>query len=136
MSDGQRFDPRFDPSFQRGWDGPAAAPAPEPPARPRADPERIVVTAEPEPVRDTDSRRLNPFLIALGAVAVALVVAGLWMATVVSSGFNDQGPTSQVDWAVLQVLMIGSPVCALLGVATGIGILFVFAVRWRGAREE
>ncbi|MGX5682144.1 hypothetical protein [Schumannella luteola] len=130
MSD-SRFDPRFDPAFQRGWDGPepATTTAPEP-AR-VASPDRIVVTAEPEPDFEPDARRLNPFLLALAAVAVALVVAGLGMASAVSSGFNAQGPTSQVDWAILQVLMIASPVTALLGVATGIGVLFVFAVRWR-----
>jgi hypothetical protein len=129
MSD-DRFDPRFDPSFQRGWDGPAPSTPVAKPERPVLTPDRIVVTAEPEPEHDGEARRINPFLIALAAVALALVVVGLWMASVVSSGFNDQGPTTQVDWAVLQVLMIASPVSALLGVATGIGILFVYAVRW------
>jgi hypothetical protein len=135
MSDGTRFDPRFDPAFQRGWDGPAPEPARDT-ARAVVEPERIVVTAEREPELDDadDARRINPFLIALAAISVALVVAGLWMASLVSSGFNEQGPTSQVDWALLQILMIASPVCALLGVATGVGILFVFAVRWGAQR--
>lgn len=136
MSD-SRFDPRFDPAFQRGWDGPEPATtttAPEPTAS--TTPDRLVVTAQPEPETEPDARRLNPFLVVLAAVAVALVVAGLWMASAVSSGFNDQGPTSQVDWALLQVLMIASPVTALLGVATAVGVLFVFAVRWGRSPEH
>lgn len=132
MSD-SRFDPRFDPAFQRGWEGPEPVAAPSAGAERPAPRDRIVVTADPEPevTHDDEGRRLNPFLVALAAIAVALVVAGLWMASLVSSGFNDQGPTTQVDWALLQILMIASPVTALLGVATGIGVLFIFAVRWR-----
>ncbi len=127
MSD-SRFDPRFDPAFQRGWDGPAPSVLPES-VRP-ADPERIVVTAElaPEPEHESD-RRLNPFLIALGGVAALLVVVGLWMASQVSSGYSSNAPT-QVDYAMLQLLMIAAPLTILLGVMTGIGVLFVFAVRW------
>jgi hypothetical protein len=131
MSD-SRFDPRFDPAFQRGWDGPVPSVLPES-VRP-ADPERIVVAAEvpPEPELESD-RRLNPFLIALGGVAALLVVAGLWMASQVSSGYSSNAPT-QVDYAMLQLLMIAAPLTILLGVMTGIGVLFVFAVRWGNNR--
>lgn len=127
MSD-SRFDPRFDPAFQRGWDGPVPSVLPES-VRP-ADPERILVTAEvpSEPEHESD-RRLNPFLIALGGVAALLVVVGLWMASQVSSGYSSNAPT-QVDYAMLQLLMIAAPLTILLGVMTGIGVLFVFAVRW------
>jgi hypothetical protein len=31
---------------------------------------------------------------------------------------------------MLQLLMIAAPLTILLGVMTGIGVLFVFAVRW------
>ncbi len=133
MSDDRSFDPRYDPAFQRGWDGPAApvtSPAPRP-----AEPERIVVA--PERVSadegvdgDESRRRLNPFLIVLGVVSIALVVAGVWMASRVSDGFSQQGPSTQVDYALLQVLMIASPVTTLLGVATAVGILFLLAARW------
>lgn len=127
MSD---FDPRYDPAYQRGWEG-------EPVAPPRVaptDPERIVVIAEPASDPDAevaaDRRGVNPFLLALAAVAVLLIVAGVWMASRVSEGYAAQGPSTQVDYAILQILAIASPVAALLGVATGIGVLFVFAVRW------
>lgn len=132
MTDDRGYDPRYDPAFQRGWGGPE----PDAPPRPApADPERIVVIAEPaaDPVAEAAEERrggLNPFLIALAALAVLLIVAGVWMASRVSEGYAAQGPSTQVDYAILQILAIASPVTALLGVATGIGVLFVFAVRW------
>ena len=133
MSDDRGFDPRYDPDFQRGWDGPTAPATREAPRA--ADPERMVVAPErlPEtevPEDDEHRRRLNPFLIVLGAVSIALVVAGVWMASLVSDGFSQQGPSTQVDYAMLQVLMIGSPITVLLGVATAVGILFLLAARW------
>ncbi len=95
-----------------------------------AEPERIVVTADVAPEVEYESdRRLNPFLIALGGVAAILVLVGLWMASQVSAGYSSNAPT-QVDYAMLQLLMIAAPLTILLGVMTGIGVLFVFAVRW------
>lgn len=131
MTDDRGYDPRYDPAFQRGWGGAE----PDAPARPApSDPDRIVVIAEPvapEPEAPGEHRGgLNPFLIALAALAVLLIVAGVWMASRVSDGYAAQGPSTQVDYALLQILAIASPVTALLGVATGIGVLFVFAVRW------
>lgn len=131
MSDDRGFDPRYDPAFQRGWDGPVAPVASE--TKRPAEPERIVVVPERAAVEAEDDeprRRLNPYLIVLGAVSIALVVAGVWMASRVSEGFSEQGPSTQVDYAVLQVLMIASPVTALLGVATAVGIIFLLAARW------
>lgn len=130
MSDDRGFDPRYDPAFQRGWDAPeveeraAATPAPV------AD--RIVVAPESTPlVEEVERGGVNPFLVALGALSVLLVAAGVWMASRVSDGYLQQGPSTQVDYAILQVLMIASPLTVLLGVLTAIGMLFVFAVRWR-----
>ena len=136
MSDDRSFDPRYDPAFQRGWDGPAAPVTSEAPRR--AEPERIVVAPQRVSVEegvdgvdgDEGRRRPNPFLIVLGVVSIALVVAGVWMASRVSDGFSQQGPSTQVDYALLQVLMIASPVTTLLGVATAVGILFLLAARW------
>lgn len=133
MTDDRGYDPRYDPAFQRGWGGaePDASARPAP-----SDPDRIVVIAEPvapEPDGEAPGEHrggLNPFLIALAALAVLLIVAGVWMASRVSDGYAAQGPSTQVDYALLQILAIASPVTALLGVATGIGVLFVFAVRW------
>lgn len=134
MSDDRGFDPRYDPAFQRGWDGPVTPVAPVASGAPRAaEPERIVVSPDRAASEDADEeprRRLNPYLIVLGAVSIALVVAGVWMASRVSEGFSQEGPSTQVDYAMLQVLMIGSPVTALLGVATAVGILFLLAARW------
>lgn len=132
------FDPRYDPAFQPGWDGPSAETLPErarPQETPRVAPatsERMVVVAgaEPEEQDDSPTRRINPFLVAIGAVAVLLVLAGLWMAWRATSVITDPS-ASQIDYAMLQMFLFAAPFTVLLGVASGIGILFAFAVRWR-----
>lgn len=159
MSDGTRFDPRFDPAFQPGYEGPLV-PAATPTRRGASETDRIgtppaartavrpaeptpagrataaPVSAEPvtadEPHFDDDEgpRRPNPFLIALGAVAVLLVGGGLYLASFVRDTFADNPATSQVDYVVLQVLMYAAPLVVVLGLAVGAGILFVLAARW------
>lgn len=159
MSDGTRFDPRFDPAFQPGYEGPlvpAAVPTPRgasgtdrigtPPASRTA-----VRPAEPTPVERTPAgrapvepapgedppfeddpapRRPNPFLIALGAVAVLLVGGGLYLVSSVRDQFADSPAAAQVDYVTLQVLMYAAPLLVVLGLAVGAGILFVLAARW------
>jgi hypothetical protein len=39
-----------------------------------------------------------------------------------------------VDYSGLQMLMTFAPMAIALGIATAVGILFVYAIRWRGAR--
>jgi hypothetical protein len=134
MSDA-RFDPRFDPAFQPGYTGPIAEV--RPPARPASvasDPVAIErsVTALVETAADDDPelRRLNPFLLALGAVAIVLVGGGLYLVSRLRDLFADVQASSNVDYVTLQVLISAAPLLVALGVATGIGVLFVLATRW------
>jgi hypothetical protein len=134
MSDDARFDPRFDPAFQPGYDGPLAQPAPV--ARQRtvvSAPEALPVVQTPVAVEaDLDDVPVrtgtNPFLIALGAVAFLLVGGGTYLVSRLSDMFLDT--QSAVDYTILQVLMYGAPMVIVLGLAAGVGILFVLAARW------
>lgn len=157
--DAGKFDPRFDPAFQRGFDGPTRAVAREklqptsavapsvaitspPPAR-AAEPDavdrvaegasgqqRIVV--EPTDYLDDEptGRRLNPFLIALVAAAVVLIGGGLYLTSRLGELFANPGESSQYDYITLQVMTIAAPMLIVLGIATGVGVLFIYAVRW------
>lgn len=152
MSDeASKFDPRFDPAFQRGFDGktqatpreklqptsvfapvaaPPAAPAAVLPAEARPTAQRIVV--EPTEVLDDDDepRRVNPFLIALLAAAVLLIGGGIYLVSRLGEMFANPSASSQYDYITLQALTIAAPMLIVLGVATGIGVLFIYAVRW------
>lgn len=134
MSDDARFDPRFDPAFQPGYDGPLASSAPVARQRVAASaPEALPVVQAPVadgPDVDDEPLRagINPFLIALGAVALLLVGGGTYLVSQLSTIFLDT--QSAVDYTILQVLMYGAPIAVALGLATGVGILFLLAARW------
>lgn len=132
MSD---FDPRFDPAFQRGFDGPTRTAsqqsddaAPDSPPLVRIDPEAAAPTDTE--LEDLPARRGNPFLIALTALAAALTVGGLALVFQLRTIFGDGTANSDFDYITLQTLTIGAPILVGLGVATGIGVLFVLAARW------
>ncbi|MBN9239692.1 MAG: hypothetical protein BGO97_08335 [Micrococcales bacterium 70-64] len=147
MSDDARFDPRFDPAFQPGYEGPLtptrparskAAAAPQAlPVVERAATETVVVdeTAVHEDADERPPRRLNPFLVALGASAVILLGVGLYLVSRLRDLFADTQSTSSFDYVTLQVLMFAAPLLLVLGLATGIGVLFLFAVRWDRSRS-
>lgn len=148
MSDDGEFDPRFNPAFQRGYDGPipdASAPAretPTPAARAVASEPAPLPRLEPQPEQDRDyddrfiesevagPRRVNPFLLVLGAVSALLVGGGLLLVLRLRDLFEDTQSSSSFDFVTLQVLTAAAPLVICLGLATGIGVLFVFAVRW------
>ncbi len=149
------FDPRFDPAFQRGYDSPdpvgpkttdASAPAHRRQPGGTAEP---AVSAEPAAhlgegvgqnhLRSNDDdhdhdlgpepRGINPFLIALVAAAAVFVAVGLGLVSQIQS-ITDSAD-SNYDYVLVQTLMIGSPIIIGLGLATGVGVLFLFAARWR-----
>jgi len=159
MSDDARFDPRFDPAFQPGYEGPlvparpspvstrVAAPAPigSPPAAvvPRSvAPTRAAEQVPAIPSRGVDDRLAdeelddpaplyrNPFVIALIAIAVALISVALWLTTQLRDMYeNAQGDA--FDFVRAQVLIALTPLLLVLGGATAIAVLVLFAIRWR-----
>ena len=140
MSDA-RFDPRFDPAFQPGYEGPIAPAAPVsrqkpaaavPEALPDVVPAPVTSAREPEDEDEDEPapRRANPFIIALGAVSVVLLGGGLYLVSRLRDLFTDTQATSALDYTTIQVLMYTAPLVLVLGLATGVGLLFVFAVRW------
>jgi hypothetical protein len=145
-ADDDRFDPRFDPAFQRGYTGPVPSSAQATSAKPRMDapvPHRIAepeYTAhrivhddrddEPEYTDDAPMRRANPFLIALGVVALALVGGGLYLISRMRDLFASTQNQADFDFVTMQVLMGLAPIIVCLGLATAIGVLFIYAVRW------
>ena len=143
MSDDARFDPRFDPAFQPGYEGPiaavtpaarqrppAAAPVALPQVAPVSAPAAAQTPAVPAVEEDTAPRGVNPFLIALGVVAVVLVGGGLYLISRMKDLFADTQSSSTFDYVTLQVMLYAAPLLLVLGLATGVGLLFVFALRW------
>ena len=148
MSDDRDFDPRFDPAFQRGYEGVADAPpkasrATPPAARPaelastgerpttvepgRADSTRPNETARPD---EPPPRRTNPFIIVLLAVSVLLIGGGLYLVVRMRDLFANTQSSTDFDFVTLQVLIGAAPIAIGLGVATGIGVLFSYAIKW------
>ena len=133
MSD---FDPRFDPAFQRGYDGPILPTTKATDATATAAPPLVSIdptVAAPLEQADVDvapDRRGNPFLVALAAIAVALTAGGLTLVFQLRTIFAENQSSASFDYITLQTLMIGAPILAGLGIATGVGVLFVYAVRW------
>lgn len=146
------FDPRFDPAFQRGFEGErprsvAPRPVAEPPRASTAHaPEpagagpggTVAADASSSPIRSTDAtdeadepHRANPFLIALAVVAVALVASGVWAVQAARAPFEGTNAAANVDFIGLQILQALAPASISLGVATAIGIVFVYALDWQ-----
>jgi hypothetical protein len=88
---------------------------------------------EPEMEPDANAGR-NPFLLFLGIIAIALIAAGIWLFVSAGDSFNSKAVRSQGDYMSLTATIQTAPFIALLGAATAIGVLFVFASRWRRRR--
>jgi hypothetical protein len=89
--------------------------------------------AEAEPDAQPSTAR-NPFLLALGLVAVFLVAGGIGLFVASGGAFNSRDVRSQGDYMSLDALVHAAPFVALLGIATALGVLFVFAAKWRKRR--
>jgi hypothetical protein len=79
--------------------------------------------------------RGNPFLIAVLVLAGALIGAGLLIGSRIDAWYDDVRPGG-IGYNVLNMLVWGAPLAITLGVATIIGTLFLFAVRWQGRSED
>jgi hypothetical protein len=115
-----------------------------PPAAPKAQPTanepyyiEVEVDADPEaavePEPDSSPSR-NPFLLFLGIISIALVAAGIWLFVRSGDAFNSRDVRSQGDYMSLDATIHTAPFIALLGGATAIGVLFVFASKWKKRR--
>jgi hypothetical protein len=86
----------------------------------------------PEASADLESSpSRNPFLLFLGIIAIALVAVGIWLFVRSGDAFNSRDVPSQGAFMSLTSTITVAPFIALLGAATAIGVLFVFASRWR-----
>jgi hypothetical protein len=97
----------------------------------------VLPDAEPETASDPSlesSPSRNPFLLFLGIIAIALVAAGIWLFVRSGDAFNSKEVRSQGDYMSLTATIEMAPFIALLGGATAIGVLFVFAAKWRRRR--
>ena len=153
--DSADFDPRFDPAFQRGFGGgptadapPRAAPRSAAPAPIGLPPDASAPVAGPPVVSHNDetdgaddaadvdaSSRVNPFLIALTAASVLLIAGGLWGVQAAREPFLQTDVAAQADYVGLQMLMEFAPMAIILGLATGLGVVFFLASGWQRARR-
>ena len=94
--------------------------------------------SEAEPVERYDAPpvtlRTNPFLIAVLLIAIALIGGGVLIASRLDVWYEEV-PTGP-GFFLLQSLQFGAPLAVALGIATIIGVLFLFALRWRGRSED
>jgi hypothetical protein len=67
-------------------------------------------------------------------LSVALIAAGVWGIQAAREPFLDGEPAVNVDYSGLQILMAMAPMSIMLGIATALGILFLYAARWRSRR--
>jgi hypothetical protein len=80
---------------------------------------------------DVPSLRRNPYLIALGIIAIVLVVAGIWLFVESGAAFDGREVLAQGDYMSLVASIQVAPFISILGAATAIGVLFMIAGRWR-----
>ena len=134
------FDPRFDPAFQPGFAG-EVTPTPKrtsspaqaalEAAREQAHKAAAVSTPEATDEPEAPARRGNPFLIALGVLALALIIGGLQGVRTVASVYETTDLAPNIDYTTVIMLSYASPLAIALGVAIIAGVLFMFASAWQ-----
>ena len=112
---------------------PQTAETPGPEATPPAELPEAELDPAVDPALDSSPSR-NPFLLFLGIISIALVAAGIWLFVRSGDAFNSKEVRSQGDYMSLTATIDMAPFIALLGGATAIGVLFVFAAKWRRRR--
>jgi hypothetical protein len=85
-----------------------------------------------EPLETTRGR--NPFLIVLLIISVVLIGGGVGGLQWLRAKFLAPDIATDLDFVTLQASTVGAAIVVGLGLATAIGVLFVYAVRWRGRR--
>jgi hypothetical protein len=127
--------PRVEPAV------PTAPAAPLAPTVERSEPVEVAAVefeSDPETAQteasalDSDSNpSRNPFLLFLAIISIALVAVGVWLFVRSGDAFNSKEVRSQGDYMSLDATIHMAPFIALLGAATAIGVVFVFASKWR-----
>ena len=133
------FDPRFNPAFQPGFVGETTKqsqrqknPAQVALETAREQAEQAPLTGvDPAAVPDVSARRVNPFLIALGILAFALIMGGVQGIRTVQSVFDNANLAPDIDYTTISMLSYGAPLAIALGVAIVAGLLFVYASAWQ-----
>ncbi|MET4780398.1 hypothetical protein [Glaciihabitans sp. UYNi722] len=87
-----------------------------------------------EPANETvvETRRVNPFLIAIWVLSALFIVAGLSLLRYMGErldALNSTGGGSSADYYVLNSYATGAPLLVVLGLATATGSLFLLARR-------
>lgn len=89
-------------------------------------------SSESDEEEDTTPRGRNPFLIILTMIGVILIVGSLALLMnldqIVRMGTQSN---SQPYFGLMSMIQLGAPMLVTLGLATLIGVLFVYAVRWK-----
>lgn len=75
-------------------------------------------------------RRLNPYLVALGVLGVAILISAFALLQWVY-GAAGNPYTQQVDYLLMQFTMFGAPIMVALGIAILASILVVLALRYK-----
>jgi hypothetical protein len=131
-SDKETFDPRFDPAFQPGYQASADKPARSSnPAQAALDGARGEDRVVPEGEETTTRRRPNPFITALTLLSVLLIVGGVIAARTIRATFEQVDIRVALDYYSLDILKFSAPLAVAIGVATGIGVVFFYAVEWQ-----
>ena len=140
-SEPQNYDPRFHPAFQRGYpDGggtepPARVPAPPPARVPEVTPPPVGRHAEPREADDrvdaaAPSLAGNPWVRVLWVAAPVLTVGGI-AAQVYAQQLFSQSTGVIFDYVLPSLLQSVSPWVVAAGLASGVGVTLLHAIRWR-----
>ncbi len=83
---------------------------------------------EPEPELDEAAPPLrNRYLIALGALAVALLISGIVLIGFVRTMFDNR--TEDLDYVTVQLLLVSGPIAIGLAIAIGASFLMILSLR-------
>lgn len=133
------FDPRFDPAFQPGFAGEAPVhekrqknPALAALEAARQEAERAPAAAVGDNAeQEAPTRKFNPFLIALGVLAFALIMGGIQGIRTVQSVFDNADLAPNIHYMTINMLSYAAPLSIAIGVAILAGILFIYANAWQ-----
>jgi hypothetical protein len=137
--DKSEFDPRFDAVFQPGYETASAAASPKSQrsTNPAEAALRSATTGERAIVVDgVPERGRNPFLIALVAIGIGLIVAGIAAIRSLAAAFEDLTAQGGIDYFSLDALRVIGPMLVTLGSATLIGVVFMKAIQWNGRADH